>query len=693
MARLHRRPVAVPVPPARARAARRRHRGGGPLVAPGRRVGAAAAAAGRGDGAELGRRGLPAAGRLDLGRAARRLRAGTRRSGRLRLAGAHRRGSRRAAAGRRRPAVPGPGRPTGLRAAAGAAGRPAAARGLQRAGQPAGHRPDLVGLRALRARLRRHALPAGERAGRALGPQPGRGRPRPARGHLGPGRAHRHRAAQRARGGRGGDRAGRGGAAGGADARRAALRRGSGPRRGHQDQRRQPDDRPGARPQPARRHPAAGRAHRPGGARVPAHLGAQPLLPERVEPGRPGDPAREPARRRHAHPDRRQPVGAAPHPRLPARGLRDVLLALAADLRPGEPGRGRGRLALRRVDDGLPGRRPRPRPHRGHLVDDRGRPRPLRPGAGRRPLLGRHGLGLLHRPALRHAAADPPAGQPGHRRRTDAVPEGRGPPGLVPRGVRLLAAQRASWQRHRRARGVPEPRRRLRPHRLLRAVRQRDGRDGAPARHPRPRGRRLPAAPAHRRGRLRVLLRRPARLARALHRRLRLGALRAHPAGPRRRGARLHPRGRRPRAARAQRPQRARRGPAARPQRRAHRGPRRARPRGRRRGRRRRRRLPVGRPAGRPARSAGTGRAGPGPPCRTPPPARAPARRGARGDLGRAARHRPRPGAALPRPPLTARDRRRPGGPPRQPARRPAASLARCRPGPRGGRLAPPARR
>ncbi len=213
---------------------------------------------------------------------------------------------------------------------------PACAPGrLQRAGQPAGHRPDLVGLRALRARLRRHALPAGERAGRALGPQPGRGRPRPARGHLGPGRAHRHGAAPaRARGRRGGDRPGGGGAAGGADPRRAALRRR--PRQGGdtQDQRRQPDDRPGARPQPARRHPAAGGAHRPGRPRVPADLGAQPLLPERVEPRRPGDPAREPPRRRHARPDRCQPVGAAPHPGLPGRGLRHVLLALAADSAP-----------------------------------------------------------------------------------------------------------------------------------------------------------------------------------------------------------------------------------------------------------------------------------------------------------------------------------------------------------------------
>ncbi len=49
------------------------------------------------------------------------------------------------------------------------AGRPAAAHRLQRAGQPARHRPDLVGVRTVRPGLPRSALPAGERAGGPLG--------------------------------------------------------------------------------------------------------------------------------------------------------------------------------------------------------------------------------------------------------------------------------------------------------------------------------------------------------------------------------------------------------------------------------------------------------------------------------------------------------------------------------------------
>ena len=67
--------------------------------------------------------------------------------------------------------------------------------------------------------------------------------------------------------------------------------------------------------------------------------------------------------------------------------------------------------------------------------------------------------------------------------------------------------------------------------RLLRAVRRVDGDHGARHRHPEPGRRRLPRAREDRQRRVGVLRARPARVARALLPRLRLGALRADAAG------------------------------------------------------------------------------------------------------------------------------------------------------------------
>ena len=80
-----------------------------------------------------------------------------------------------------------------------------------------------------------------------------------------------------------------------------------------------------------------------------------------------------------------------------------------------------------------------------------------------------------------------------------------------------------------------------RPGRLLRAVRLGDGRDGPGPRHPGPGGGRVPRPQTGRRRRLRVQHPRPARLARALLRGRRLGALRADPQRPGRDACRTTP--------------------------------------------------------------------------------------------------------------------------------------------------------
>ena len=112
------------------------------------------------------------------------------------------------AADRRRPGLPAPGRRPGLHAAPGAAGRPAAADDLQRAGEHARGRRVLVGLRADRRRLPADALPPGQRPAGPLGPPPRQRRGlRPGR-VLGPHRrGARHRRDHRRRVDRAGGRA------------------------------------------------------------------------------------------------------------------------------------------------------------------------------------------------------------------------------------------------------------------------------------------------------------------------------------------------------------------------------------------------------------------------------------------------------------------------------------------------------
>ena len=94
-------------------------------------------------------------------------------------------------------------------------------------------------------------------------------------------------------------------------------------------------------------------------------------------------------------------------------------------------------------------------------------------------------------------------------------------------GTYTLAGPVGHLDRH--PRGVPRRGRRRAAHRVLRAVRRRDGRDGPQPQHPRPGRHRLPEAQGSGGRELRLQRARPARVARAVLPGLRLGALRAHP--------------------------------------------------------------------------------------------------------------------------------------------------------------------
>ena len=136
------------------------------------------------------------------------------------------------------------------------------------------------------------------------------------------------------------------------DLRHRAVRQRLRPGRRRQDQDREPDGRPQARPPAGQRragHHDPDRRPQPG---LPAHLGAQPLLRQRVEPRRPpgaGRPARD--RRAAAH-HRAVEHRADQGVRLPRRHQRQLRLHLAAHPVPDLGDRRARRLALRQLDDG-----------------------------------------------------------------------------------------------------------------------------------------------------------------------------------------------------------------------------------------------------------------------------------------------------------------------------------------------------
>ena len=261
---------------------------------------------------------------------------------------------------------------------------------------------------------------------------------------------------------------------------------------------------------------------------------------------------------------RRRPVGPGRLARPDHLGPRDPPV-----VRPGDPRHGAGRRArhARDVQVEVANLRERRLPvstfPRTVDVERRVGVRP-RARRGRRP--ARH----VRRHDLRDAGRDPLAHQGGPRRRggrrprtttarpsrcrrpptredvaalareitadaTTPVRAGDGAPDVLPRHDELhLRHPRGTLAVRRRRLGLPavDPR-------VLRAVRHLDGDDGPHARHPRPRGRRLPARRVRPQRQLRGLRPAVARLARAVLRGLRLGAVRADPRRADRRAAAL----------------------------------------------------------------------------------------------------------------------------------------------------------